>query len=151
MIIALLAAVLATAFPPPAPNRIDLQIGGVMSGPYRTYVDLDSGIVLWGELPPGSRRGDGAGVATRDLPVARRATLTPARLASLRQLARTILVLGPEEKSRQPCQLTADRMILLNVALDGRAFNGDVYCPSPQVDALFTVFEDANKTAEPVN
>jgi hypothetical protein len=129
---ALLAIALTAGFPPASRNSVDVQIGGVMSGPSRRYVDLDRNR-LFVSHPP-SRRGDSAGVSTRNLEVASSRALTAREVQTIRGLAQTVLRDGPE--SRQRCQPNADRILQVNLALGGRTSSGTVYCPSAAVQSL---------------
>jgi len=139
MIEAVLAMTIATAFPPPAENSINVEIGGLLSGPSRRYVDLDRGVLLVGQAPAGAR-GDGAGVSTKSLAVSRTVTLSEKELANLTTLARLVLQKGGD--GPPTCAITADRIVVLDISSPGRAISGHLYCPTREAMALVdAVFE----------
>jgi hypothetical protein len=128
---------LATPFPPSLGSNINVEIGGVMSGPSRRYVDLNHRILLVGELQEDAQRGDGARIATSDLTVTRTVPLSETQVAQLRALAGVVLTKGAE--SRRLCRPDIDRIVVLNVANHHRQISGPVYCPSAQAEALISL------------
>jgi hypothetical protein len=136
---AVLAMTLAVAFPTPAKLSVNVEIGGLLSGPSRRYVDLDRGILFVGVTPRGRRPGDAAGVSTKALRVAETRPLSAQDLGKLRALAAAVLRAGAE--GPPTCAPTADRIIRLDVSGDGRAIEGTLFCPTPEamalVDAVF--------------
>jgi hypothetical protein len=136
---AVLAMTIATAFPLPAKNSINVEIGGLLSGPSRRYVDLDKGVLLVGQAPAGAR-GDGAGVNTKSLVVSRTVALSKADLANLTALAHRVLQKGAD--GPPTCPITADRIVVLDISSPGSTISGHLYCPTHEATALVdAVFE----------
>jgi hypothetical protein len=136
---AILAMSVVTAFPAPAKNSINVEIGGLLSGPSRRYVDLDRGVLLVGQAPTGAW-GDGAGVGAKSLTVSRTVALNRKDLANLTTLARLVLQKGSD--GPPTCAITADRIVVLDVTSPGRTVSGPLYCPTPEATALVdAVFE----------
>ena len=71
---------------PSLPSTVTYLLGGVMSGPYRLTVDLETDHLSEAKPPPGVH-GDGARVSAADLPETARRALTPAERDTLRALA----------------------------------------------------------------
>lgn len=68
------------------PAHVTYVLGGVMSGPYRLEGDLVTGDFSEARAPAG-KFGDGTGLDARTMPVTRRWTVPPEKLAVLRPLA----------------------------------------------------------------
>jgi hypothetical protein len=117
-------------------ETINVEIGGVISGPNRRYVDLDDGVVFIGNAAVGAPVGDAAGITTDALLLTKRSLSEPQKLA-LRRLAIAVLEKGAERPFLlRPCFPSADRIVKLDIVIGQRSRSGVVYCLSESVEAL---------------
>lgn len=135
------------------PDHVTYALGGVMSGPFRLEADLVTGAFSEAR-PPAGQRGDGAGLNAHTIPVTKRWTVPPQKLAVLRRLAEKVWRHGmdswfttvvhrrankaPKIEVINTCQPSLDALGALTLERSGRkrSFDFSMPCLSKDGDAF---------------
>ena len=133
----LLASSLAAAASadPTLPGTVTYLLGGVVSGPYRLTVDLETGRLSEAKPAPGIH-GDGARVSAADLPETAGRALTPAERDRLRVLAAPVWRDGA---ARRAClEFSMDALVRLTITAGGveRSSDAPLQCLTSDAAAL---------------
>ncbi|MBI0537697.1 hypothetical protein D9599_19230 [Roseomonas sp. KE2513] len=119
----------------PLPSTVSYLLGGVVSGPYRLTVDLETGRLSEAKPPPGVH-GDGARVSAADLSETARRALTPAERNTFRVLAAPVWRDGA---ARRGClEFSMDALVQLAITAGGveRRSDAPAQCLTPDAVAL---------------
>ncbi len=96
------------------PTRIDYDLSGLMSGPYRLSIDLSTRTLTEAKPPPGVL-GDASRVSPTDLPVTKTRILERGEIREIRRLARQVWLHG----GALPCMPSFDARPSLRIIANG--------------------------------